>query len=239
MTDIVTLLTMLTATVITFGLYSILTGIDNPFYAFSEYSFIGAAIGLLTVMALAYLQKSVFNPIMTNPSGNFGLIIALILGVMMLTRVSPKYSYIARIPITIGIAIGVGISTRTLIFTNVTSQIKASILPLWGIAPFQALTNILILVFMVSSLLFFLYTVKASESIKPVANFGRYILYAGFGALYAQTFAGRIGLFLGRMETMLFPQSQLYLSLVVIAVILVSIYYLSRNPELLKKLVPS
>lgn len=237
--DMVSLVTMVLATFITFGLYSILTGVDNPFYAFAEYSFIGAAIGLLTIMALTYLQQKVFSPIMSNPGGSLGLIIALLLGIMVLTRVSPEYSYIARIPITIGIAIGVGISTRTLIFTNVLAQIKATILPLWGIPPFQAVTNLLILVFMISTLFFFLYTIKVSETMGPVSNLGKYVLYAGFGALYAQTFMGRIGLFLGRMETMLFPETQFYITIIVIVIILASIYYLNRRPELLKKLIPS
>lgn len=236
MVDIVSLVIMVLATVITFGLYSILTGVDNPFYAFAEYSFIGAAIGLLTIMALTYLQKRVFSPIL---GGETGLIIALLLGLMVLTRVSPKYSWIARIPITIGISIGVGISTRTLIFTNVISQIKATILPLWGIPPFQAVTNLLILVFMISTLFFFLYTIEASEKVKPVYNLGKYVLYAGFGALYAQTFMGRIGLFLGRMETMLFPETQFYTTIIIIIIILFSIDYLHRKPELLKKLMPS
>jgi len=237
--DLIPLMIMVLGTIVTFGLYSILTGVDNPIYAFAEYGYIGAAIGVLTIMAFTYLQQKVFSPIISNPGGNFGLIVALILGLMVLTRVSPKYNYIARIPITIAIAVGVGISTRTLIFTSILTQIKATILPLWGIPPFQILTNILILVFVLSSLSFFLYTIKTGESMKPVSNLGRYVLYAGFGALYAQTFMGRIGLFLGRMETMLFPEQQFYTSLVIIVAILALIYYLNKNPALMKKLIPS
>jgi hypothetical protein len=237
--DALSFVIMVLSTVITFGLFSILTGKDNPWYAFAEYSYIGAAVGILSVVALFYLYNSVLTPIAANPMGQGTLIISLILGVMVLTRVSSKYSWIARIPITVGIAIAVGISTRTLIFTNILAQVKASILPIWGINPFQAITNTLIIVFIVSTLYFFLYTYNSTgKTGKPVATLGRLVLYAGFGTLFAQTFMGRIGLFLGRMNTMLFPQEQFYTSLIVIALILVTIYYLVKNPKLMEKLMP-
>lgn len=237
--DLLTLLILILSTVITFGLFSILTGADNPWYAFAEYSYIGAGVGVLSVVALYYLYNSVLTPILANPMGQGGLLISLILGIMMLTRVSTKYSWIARIPITIGIAIAVGISTRTLIFTNFLSQVKASILPIWGIDPWQAATNVLIIVFICTTLFFFLYTVNTGTRGKSASSIGRLVLYAGFGTLFAQTFMGRIGLFLGRMTTMLFPQEQLYITLVVVAVILLTIVYLVRNPELMKKLMPA
>jgi hypothetical protein len=237
--DTLQIIIMILSTVITFGLFSILTGKDNPWYAFAEYSYIGAAVGILTVVALFYLYNSVLTPIFANPAGQPTLIISLILGLLVLTRISSKYSWIARIPITIGIAIAVGISTRTIVFTNILAQVKASILPLWGIDPFQAITNALIIIFIVTTLYFFLYTYNSTgKTGKPVANLGRLVLYAGFGTLFAQTFMGRIGLFLGRMNTMLFPQEQFYTSLIIIALILISIFFLVKNPKLLEKLMP-
>jgi hypothetical protein len=230
---------MILSTVITFGLFSILTGKDNPWYAFAEYSYIGAGVGILTVVAIYYLYNSVITPVLANPAGQWTLIVSLVLGALVLTRVSDKYSWIARIPITIGIAIAVGISTRALIFTNVLAQVKASILPIWGIDPFQAVTNILIIVFLVTTLYFFLYTYNTTgKSGSKISLIGRLVLYAGFGTLFAQTFMGRIGLFLGRMNTMLFPQEQYYTTVVIIAVILITVYYLSKKPELMKKLMP-
>jgi hypothetical protein len=237
--DPLTLIIIILSTVITFGLFSILTGVDNPWYAFAEYSYIGAAVGILSVVALYYLYNNVLTPVYANPMGQGGLLISLILGVLVLTRVSTKYSWIARIPITIAIAIAVGISTRTIVFTNILAQVKASILPIWGINPWQAVTNILIIIFICTTLYFFLYTYNNTGTKgKPVSTLGRIVLYAGFGTLFAQTFMGRIGLFLGRMQTMLFPQEQFYTTLVIIALILISIVYLYRKPELMKKLMP-
>lgn len=237
--EIITLLIMILATLVTFGLYSSLTGIDNPFYAFAEHSYIGAGIGFLVVMSLMYLRKSVIEPILLNPLGNFSLVVGLILGLLMLTRVSPEYSYLARIPITIGVSVALGISTRTLIFTSLIKQITATFKPLWGVPLPEALSNLLVLIFISSSLIFFLYTIETKGVAKKTANLGKYVLYAGFGALYAQTFMGRIGLFLGRMETMLFPMSQRVITLVVALGMLVIIYVMSKYyPDLLKRLMP-
>ena len=237
--DPLTMIIIILSTVITFGLFSILTGVDNPWYAFAEYSYIGAAVGILSVVAIYYLYNSVLTPIATNPMGQGGLLISLVLGILVLTRISSKYSWIARIPITIGIAIAVGISTRTIVFTNFLAQIKASILPLWGIDPWQIVTNILIIIFICSTLYFFLYTYSnTGVKGKPFNTLGRLVLYAGFGTLFAQTFMGRIGLFLGRMQTMLFPQEQFYATMFFIAIIILTIIYLYRKPELMKKLMP-
>lgn len=236
---IISLLIMILATFVTFGLYSSLTGIDNPFYAFAEHSYIGAGIGFLVVMSLMYIRRSILEPILLNPVGNFSLIVGLILGLMMLTRISSKYSYLARIPITIGVSVGVGISTRTLIFTRVIKQITATFKPLWGVPLPEALSNLLVLIFISSSLIFFLYTIETKGVAKKTANLGKYVLYAGFGALYAQTFMGRIGLFLGRMETMLFPMTQRYITVIVALGILVAIYVMDKYyPDLLKRVMP-
>jgi hypothetical protein len=237
--DPITLLAAVLATLITFGLYSILTGVDNPFYAFAEHSYIGTAIGFLAVISITYLQTKVFTPIMADPGGNILPLISVILGLMMLTRISTKYAWIARIPITVSIAVGVGISTRTGVITNIIAQIKATILPLWTGDWFVSLTNILVIVFVISTLIFFQYTTRRTGALGQASRFGRLVLYAGFGALFAQTFMGRIGLFLGRMETMLFPETQLQITLVVIAVILAGIWLLhKRYPDLLNRILP-
>lgn len=237
--DPISLLVIILATVITFGLYSALTGMDNPFYAFAEYSYVGAGVALLFVMSLLYLQQKVLASILSNPAENWFLIISIAVGLLMLTRVSSKYSYLARIPIVIGVSIGLGISTRTIIFTNITMQIQATIKPLWGVDSFTAFTNLSVLLFVVLSLFSFLYTYEVKGPVKKVSDLGIYVLYAGFGALFAQTFMGRIGLFLGRMETMLFPEIQLYLTIAISGIILVIIYVLKKKyPELLDRIMP-
>jgi asparagine N-glycosylation enzyme membrane subunit Stt3 len=237
--DPIALLAAVLATLITFGLYSILTGVDNPFYAFAEHSYIGTAIGFLAVISITYLQTKVFTPIMADPANNILPLVSVILGLMMLTRISTKYAWIARIPITVSIAVGVGISTRTGVITNIIAQIKATILPLWTGDWFASLTNILVIIFVIATLIFFQYTTRRTGPLGQASKFGRLVLYAGFGALFAQTFMGRIGLFLGRMETMLFPETQLQITLAVIAVILVVTYLLhKRYPELLDRILP-
>jgi asparagine N-glycosylation enzyme membrane subunit Stt3 len=237
--DIVLFLGTVLATLITFGLFSILTGVDNPFYAFAEHSYVGTAIGFLAVITVVYLQTKVFAPIIADPMSNILPLISVILGLMMLTRVSSKYAWIARIPITVSIAVGVGITTRTGVITNIIAQIKATILPLWGIDWFTTLTNIAVIIFVVTTLIFFQYTTRRTGPLGKVSQVGRLVLYAGFGALFAQTFMGRIGLFLGRMETMLFPDTQLQMTLIVIAVVLLGTYILRRRyPDLLNRLLP-
>ncbi len=237
--DIIVFLTALIATFVTFGLYSVLTGTDNPFYAFAEHSYVGTAIGVLTIVSITFLQKTI-DPILKNPGANLLPLLACILGVLMFTRLTPKTAYIARIPMTVAMAISIGVATRTSIFTNIVKMLSSTFLPFWGTDLITNLTNVAIIVFIVAMLFFLNYTTEPKGYTVPVARLGRIILYAGFGVLYAQTFGGRIGLFLGRMETMVFPETQLQMTLVVIATILVIIFLLkTRAPKLMDRLLPS
>ncbi len=243
MMDIYALALMLLATIITFGLYMQLAGIDSPFFTFAEHSFLGAAVGFSGVVTITYIWQKVVQPIIGNAVTNWSIVVALILGLMMLTRISAKYSYLSRIPITIAMAVGIGISTRTIIFTDLLQQASATIRPLWGVALDASFTAIINIILIVTALLYFLYTIRPPTQISGgynlLSRIGRYVLYGGFGVLFAQTFMGRIGLFLGRMNTMLFPIEQRYATVVIASLmVLITIILYKRYPKILKKITP-
>lgn len=238
--DLVSWLTLILSTATTFSLFSILTGIDNPWFSWAEHTYVGAATAVLGVTALKYLYDKVILRITASPASNWSLIISLILGLMMLTRIFPSYSYIARIPIAVATGTGIAISTRAIIFSGIIKQVKATILPIFGVADaFTMFTNIMVIIFVFSMITYFVYTTELKGGLKTSHQLGRYLLYAAFGALFAMTYMGRLGLLLGRMESMLIPESHLYVTIVVVAVILATIIILQKNyPETLKKLVP-
>jgi len=232
---------LILGTVTTFGLYMILSGVDSPWFAFAEHAFVGCAIGLTVVVSTDYIFRTIIPRITANPTGQWPMIISLILGLMMLLRVNKSTLYLARIPITLSAAVGVAVGIRAQIFTGIINQIRATILPIFGggsLMDMIANITVVLSVFLVFT--YFFYTTEMKGTLATANKIGRWILYLAFGVLFAQTYMGRLGLLLGRMTLFLFPTNpNLYVTLIVIAVMIVTTWLLHKNyPELLKKLTP-
>jgi len=238
--EFIELLITICAIYTTFSLFSILLGFDTPFFALAEHIYVGVAIGFMVISATNYLQNQVLAKLTADVVTNWPLIIGAILGIMMLGRLSSKTSYLARVPMTIATGVGVALTARTTIFTSIITNLVATIKPIVGDASMMdKFTNLAMLVMVLFILTFYLYTTKLTGPLQTSHNIGRYILYAAFGALFAQTYMGRLGLFLGRMEGMLFPALNAQISAVVVVIILGGSFYLKKYaPDLLKKLTP-
>jgi hypothetical protein len=228
------------ATFVCLGLFSILLGFDTPFFAVAEHMFVGIAIGYMFIMKLDYLNNNVITRLTTDFANNWPWALYVVLGLMLYTRLVPSLSYIARLPLTIVTGVGVAMGARTTVLVSIFANIKATILPLLGDAPLMdKFTNFAIVFMVVTILTSFIYTRELKGPLGTSAKLGRYALYAGFGALFSQTFVGRVGLFTGRMETLLFPAENFQISIIVFFIILIGSLYLKKyKPELLAKLTP-
>ena len=183
-------------------MFSTLYGKGNPLYSLAEESYLGFGTGLTIVMNLTYIWKTGILNIM---AGDWALILAVILGVMILFRVHPKYGYISRVPIAIVLGAQFGLSLRTLIFSGFIQQIQSVIQPLFSGGTQTILYNWTIAICVIFMLTFFFYTIEIEGPLKISATFGEYLLYASFGAIFAQTFMGRLGLFIGFMQSYTVP----------------------------------
>jgi hypothetical protein len=133
MVDIYTWAVLILSTLTTFGLYMILSGVDNPWFAFAEHAFVGCAIGLSVVVSTDYIFRTIVPRIMTDPGKNWPTFISIILGLMMLLRVYKGTVHIARIPITIATGAGIAVGTRATLFSGIINQIRATILPIFTV----------------------------------------------------------------------------------------------------------
>jgi hypothetical protein len=229
---------LILSTVTTFGLYMILSGVDSPWFAFAEHAFVGCAIGLTVVVSTDYITRTIIPRIM---GGDWAMIISLILGLMMLLRVNKSTLYLARIPITISAAVGVAVGVRATVFSGIINQIRATILPIFGGgSAMDMIANITVVLSVFLVFTYFFYTTEMKGPLATANRVGRWVLYLAFGVLFAQTYMGRLGLLLGRMTLFLFPTNpNMYVTLIVIAIMVISTWLLHKNyPELLKKLTP-
>lgn len=194
---------VLVALLATWSMYSMLYGKPNMFRSWAENSYIGFTMGLNIVVTFDYIYKTGILPI---SGGRWFPAVGILLGLLMVLRLVPKYSYISRIPIAISIGANLGLSLRTRIFTAFISQISATIVPLWVAGDlYQSLVNTTISVGVILQLTFFLYSTEQKGILKYTAKGGEYFLYAALGAVFAQTFMGRLGLFVGYMQSITDP----------------------------------
>lgn len=183
-------------------MFSTLYGKGNPLYSLAEESYIGFGTGLTIVINAQYIWRTGVLNIM---NGDWILILSIILGAMMIFRVHPKYNYVARLPIAIALGAQFGLSLRTIIFTGFIQQIQSVILPLFAGDATTLLYNWTIVICVIFMLTFFFYTIEIEGPLKLSSQFGEYLLYTAFGGIFAQTFMGRLGLFVGFMQSYTVP----------------------------------
>ena len=232
---------LILSTVTTFGLYMILSGVDSPWFAFAEHAFVGTAIGLSVVVATDYIFRTIIPRILSDPVANWPTIVSVILGLMMILRVHKGTVHYARIPITIATAAGIAVSVRATIFSGIINQIRATILPLMGLATWwDFVVNLTVVLSVLFVFTYYFYTTEMKGPMLQANKVGRYVLYLAFGVLFAQTYMGRLGLLLGRMQLFIQPYyPNGALTVVVVVVMIVSTWLLhKRYPELLEKLTP-
>jgi hypothetical protein len=212
-------------------MFSTLYGKSSPLYALAEESYIGFGTGLTIVINAEYIWRTGIVNIM---QGDYILILALILGAMILLRVHPKYNYIARIPIAIALGAQFGLNLRTIIFSGFTQQIVATIVPLFAgdmVTILYRWTVALSVIFMMT---FFFYTIELSGPLKTSAKIGEYFLYTAFGAIFAQTFMGRLGLFVGFMQSFTVPPWKQPILLAAMIIVFVAVVVMDRTGMLEK-----
>ncbi|MCD6161857.1 MAG: hypothetical protein J7K40_05525 [candidate division Zixibacteria bacterium] len=170
---------------------------DNPFYKFAERLVAGVATGYFTMLLFwTNFQDKVWEPIFDN--GQYWYIIPAILGIIMWTRFSKKYSWVSRYSIAFYIGIGSGVSITVYLYTYLFKQLQATIAtPLtFSIA---GLNTFLIVISVVSALVYFFFSMPHKGFMGAVSKFGIYIIMIGFGAGFGLTVMGRIALLVQRV----------------------------------------
>jgi len=207
-------------------LYSTLYGKSNPFRSYAQASFIGWSMGMNVVVATWFAYEHGYLPLL---EGEWIMLLGIILGVMMLFRLHPKYHYIARLPIAISVGTMLSFSLRTTIFTGFISQIQATMLPLY--VPGDLLKSLYNTTLVVSTLLmlsFFVYTTELRGPMIWSARIGEYCMYIAFGCVFAQTFMGRLGLFVGYMQNITDPAWKIPYTLSFAVLIFLAILVMDR-----------
>jgi len=176
---------------------------DQPASKMANHIYIGVVTANSIAQAWANIMNVGINKII---AGDFLYIIAILLGLLTYTRYSKASFWVYRYPIALVMGIGVGTSMRGLVGGSFLDQIRDSFFQL--AVPGDAMTsvnNIIFFVILLSSLSYFLFTVRAfrSETAIKFSTLGRYAMMGAFGYSFANTIATRINQYAGRIAFLL------------------------------------
>jgi hypothetical protein len=169
---------------------------DNPFYKFAEHLVVGVSAGYFAVI----LYYNGFIPKLIEPlrQGQLWYIFPGILGVMIWTRFSRKWSWISRFSLAFYIGSGAGIAIPLYLQNFVIRQLHATMLPV-GFSSWQLFTNILIIIGVFCALTYFYFSKEHKGVFGASAKVGIWTLMVGFGAGFGLTVMGRVSLLAERV----------------------------------------
>ena len=164
---------------------------ENPAYRVAEHLLIGASSAHAFVMGVVNVNRLAVKPLL---DGKVALIIPIILGLLLLTRVSRKYMWLSLYPIAAIVGLGIGMTLRGAIFAQFISQIKATMVP-----P-TTINNIIIVIGTTAVLLFFYFTRERTGLFGNYVQAGRWIMMVAFGATFGDSVMMAMTLLIGRLQ---------------------------------------
>ncbi|RPI57249.1 MAG: hypothetical protein EHM55_02535 [Acidobacteria bacterium] len=196
---------------------------DNPFYKVAESVLVGVSAGYWMVVGfwdvlvpnlIGRLWPSMVQAwAMPGLAGaeaqrNLWYIVPLVLGVMLLWRLAPRGTWIARWPLSFIVGTFAGLQLIGFLHGDFLAQIRNTILPL---AVFEAgafdfwasVRNLLIVGGVLCAVTYFFFSFEHKGAVGRVAKVGIWFLMITFGAAFGYTVMGRIALLAIRIEFLL------------------------------------
>lgn len=212
------------AALLTLGIISFLYK-DNPIYKVCESIFLGVSAGYwFTVYFWENMVPKLYENIShagTRPYTEAGVpsllyVVALVLGLMMLMRLIPKFGWMSRWPLSVVVGATAGLWFITYMQSNALSQLRATILPILDFQAIHAGTatglsglvekyfgNLIILLGTSTGLCYFYFSKEHKGVFGGMARIGIYFLMITFGASFGYTVMSRMSLLLGRIDFMI------------------------------------
>ncbi|QDU51570.1 hypothetical protein [Gimesia panareensis] len=204
----------------TLAIFSFLYG-DNPVYKFTESVFVGVSAGYAMVVAFwSEIIPNLFGKLFPLEAKeifflelkkeemvpNLWYLVPLVMSVLLLLRLSPKGSWLARWPLAFFIGATAGIRLISYLEADFVGQIQNTIMPFIVFGPdgswqiVESLKNTIIILGVVSCMVYFFFSIEHEGFVKYVSRLGVWFLMVTFGASFAYTVMGRIALLSGRLE---------------------------------------
>lgn len=214
---------------LTLGIFSFLYK-DNPLFKITENLYVGVGMGYY--VSLYFFQ--VWTPLVWEPlkAGNYIVIVPSIMGLLLLSQLVPKLSWLSRYTLTFTIGYSCGLAIPMTINTDLLTQILGTAKPfatIGSVGPMAIFNMIFILIAVLCVLTYFFFSVESRGAIKKVSNVGIYVLMAYFGAAFGNTVMARFSLLYGRFNTLTkYSAKEYFYSTPVLVVLFVAFFVIKH-----------
>jgi len=189
------------AAFLTLALFSVIFK-QNEAYYWAEHIYVGTAAGYFVAVTYGnYIKPTVTVDIIQN--GRWHYVIPAVLGLLIYTRFTTKYSWVSRYPVSFTMGVGAGIVLTKTWKPMLLDQLAATVKGLANTNVATVINSTLLLLGVLTTLSFFLFTVQPKGIAGVSSRIGRYTMMIAFGAAFGTTVMARVSLFLGRMQFLL------------------------------------
>jgi len=195
---------------------------ENRFYRFFEHLFIGIATGI-TIMATVtnFFWPQVIKPLfgwnlIVFPDGtmpqqynslNLLMLLPMSFGLLYYCILTKRFNWLAQLVIGFQLGVAGGYAFEGT-FNELMPQLYDSFRPLYvaadanGSAWENSAANILFMITLVSSMMYFFFTFKRRPggTVERVAGLGRWLMMGCFGAFFGSTIMARMALLVERLQ---------------------------------------
>jgi len=197
---------------LTLAMYSFLYK-DTPVFKVAENLYVGVSLGYTIIITwYNFLKPDLYDPLIvpifsssSTVKPNYSLIVPLILGFFILTRLSRTYSWLSRWSFAYIVGLGAGIAIPRIISAFILEQVGPSLKPVFvgGETILSSINTILILLGVISVLFYFFFSVEHKGVRGQISQIGIWFLMVSFGASFGYTVMGRMSLLIGRVQFLL------------------------------------
>jgi hypothetical protein len=200
---------------------------DNALFKIAENLYVGVGLGytIITFCWRQALLPEMVQPLLYAPTwGAFGhellhRAVPIVLGILLLTRISKKHGWMSRYSYALIIGWGAGMAIPQMTHTFILQQLNAAVAPFytahasdpnasawtwfWTVA-MPIFGAVFIMVGTVAVLWYFFFSVEHKRVGGAVSKVGVWFLMISFGASFGYTVMGRVTLLIGRVQFLLF-----------------------------------
>jgi hypothetical protein len=197
MVDVVELFGLWIAVFVTLMVFSFLYK-ENPLFRLAEYLFVGLSSGYGFAAAVRVFANQALTPILVDQS--YGFIIPLILGALFYMQFSKKYSNLYRLPLSLAIGYGLGVTVWSVMQAYFITQVRAAIIPVFTGDLVTTIDNIVLVLGTVLSLSYFILYREQKGPWGGITRVGKYFILVTLGAVFGSTVLGRMALVIQRVQ---------------------------------------
>jgi len=173
---------------------------DNPVFRFAENLFAGVSLGYFVGIVLNQtLKPNLYTPLVTDFRGNWDLLIAGGIGILLYFRYIPKVAWMSRFALAIYIGYYVGVNMLQKLQGEVLPQMQSALKPVNGFNA-ASLNNLIVFIGVLAVLCYFFFSKKHEGAFGRFATLGIWFLMVSFGAAFGYTVMGRVSLLIGRLN---------------------------------------